>query len=229
MGAMNSGIGAAPIFYFDSEGRQNLDNVLRVIKKIIKKREELRACKIVIFTAEGQGPAMAYNRLGEFRPKLIAVTFPIHFSVKRANGDRYFPRISDEIQDFFRGVHIEIVTPPSLPFDLIDGMDGHNQQVKLISQTIAMFGGGFSLCIQAVLRACDVGLLEEGESVIAMSGDTAGLFIASTTAHFLNSEGGLAVQEIFCKPRRLTRSRPRTETLEEPGQRPILEGKSVHS
>ena len=225
MATMNNNKTCAQIVYFDSEGRQNLEEVLRVVKKALKKREELRTLKIVIFTAEGQGPAMAYNMLREFRPKIIAVTFPVHFSVKRSDGEgRLFPRIREDIRDFFNGVKIEVVVPPSLPFDEIGGLDGHNQQVKLIRQTIAMFGSGFGLCIQAVLRACDVGLLDEGELVIAMSGDTAGLFVASSTQHFLNAQNGLQVQEIFCKARNLTISRPRPIALAEPQQQKALEG-----
>jgi hypothetical protein len=213
------------IVYFDSEGRQNLDEVLRVVKKALSKREELRSLKIVFFTAEGQGPALAYSKLREYKPKMIAVTFPLHFSVKRAeNDERYFPKIADDIRCFFDGVKIDVVVPPSLPFDSIDGLNGHNQQVEVIRQTIAMFGSGFGLCIQAVLRACDVGLLNEGELVIAISGDTAGLFVASATSHFLNQKGGLQVQEIFCKARKLTISRPTIKQLEEPQEKRLLEG-----
>jgi hypothetical protein len=220
----NKGTGAQ-IVYFDIEGRQNLEQVLRVVKKALYKREELRSLKIVFFTSEGQGPALAYSKLREYKPKMIAVTFPLHFSVKRAeSGERYFPRIAEDIRCFFNGVKIDVVVPPSLPFDSIDGLDGHNQQVKVILQTIAIFGSGFGLCVQAVLRACDVGLLNEGEPVIAISGDTAGLFVASTTGHFLNKNGGLQVQEIFCKARNLTISRPTINQLEKPQEKRLLEG-----
>jgi hypothetical protein len=220
----NKGTGAQ-IVYFDSEGRQNLEQVLRVVKKALNKREELRSLKIVFLTAEGQGPALAYSKLREYKPKMIAVTFPLNFSVKRPdNGEIYFPRIADDIRCFFNGAKIDVVVPPSLPFDSIDGLDGHNQQVKVIRQTIAIFGAGFGLCVQAVLRACDVGLLNEGDLVIAISGDTAGLFVASTTSHFLNQKGGLQVQEIFCKARNLTISRPTIKQLEEPQEKKILEG-----
>ena len=225
MATMNNNKTCAQIVYFDSEGRQNLEEVLRVVKKALKKREELRSLKIVIFTAEGQGPAMAYNMLREFRPKIIAVTFPVHYSVKLAGSEEpFFPKIREEIRDFFNGVKIEVVVPPSLPFDEISGMDGHNQQVKLIRQTIAMFGYGFGLCIQAILRACDVGLIEEGDLVIAMSGDTAGLFIASNTEHFLNRQNGLQVQEIFCKARNLTISHARPKSIMAQQLQKTLEG-----
>jgi hypothetical protein len=198
----------ASIVYFGNEGRHNLEQVIRVIKRQLNKREELRSLKLVIFTAEGQGPAVAYNRLREFKTKMIAVTFPVHFSVQAPDGNgRYFPRIDDDIRHFFDGVRIDVLVPPRLPFDLIDGMEAHNQQVGLVSKTIAIFGSGFGLCVQAVLHACDMGALREGETVIAMSGDTAALLVASSSSHFLNKVNGLQIQEIFCKPRTLTISR----------------------
>jgi hypothetical protein len=210
MAAVASGKTAQIVYYFGSEGRQNLTEVLLVIRKTLRKRQDLQSLKLVIFTAEGQGPALAFNRLREFKTEMIAVTFPIHFSVPLPDGKgRYFPKISEDIRQFFDGVRIKVLVPPRLPFDVIDGMDGHNQQVELIRKTIAMFGSGFALCVQAVLHACDVGAVQEDEAVIAMSGDTAALIIASTTAHFLNRANGLQIQEIFCKPRTLTISRRR--------------------
>jgi hypothetical protein len=199
----------AQIFYFDAEGRANLEEVLKVVKKTLKSREDLRGLKIVVFTAEGRGPALAYNQLGEYSPKMIAVTFPRGFSVKGPNGHPYCPRISESVLKFFKGVEIDVIVPPRLPLDLIEGMEGQNQQMQLVRRTMAIFGTGFEMCLQAVMCACDMGLIEEGEDVIAFSGDTAGLFRASPTKKYLSPQFGLAVLEIFCKPRRLTVSRPK--------------------
>jgi hypothetical protein len=160
---------AKAIVYFDAEGRQNLAEVLRTLKKAIKKRSELQDLKIVSFTAEGQGPALAYSRLQEFSPRIIAVTFPRGFSIKGPNGTRYCPCISDNILKFFKGVEIDVVIPPRLPFDLIEGMEAHNQQMNLVRRTMAIFGTGFELCFQAVMSACDAGLVGEGETVIALT------------------------------------------------------------
>jgi hypothetical protein len=207
---VNNSSKASRIHYFESEGRvNNLEEVLKVLKKTLKSREELRALKIVVFTAEGRGPMLAYNQLGEFMPKMIAVTFPRGFTVRNPDGHPYCPCIAENVLKFFKGVEIDVIVPPRLPFDPIEGMDGHNQQMRLVSQTIAIFGSGFGLCLQAVMCACDMGLVKEGESVIAFSGDTAGLFVASPTKRFLSVQHGLAVQEIFCKPRKLTVSRPK--------------------
>ena len=102
---------------------------------------------------------------------------------------------------------VQIIVPDTLPFDEIDEMDGHNQQVKLVRKALAMFGGGFGVCVQAVLRACDAGAVEAGEKVIAIGGDCAALMTASTTPKFLSKEG-ISINEIFCKPRNLTIARP---------------------
>ena len=197
MASVNSSTKAS-IYYFETEGRDNLEEVLKILKKALRTRENLRDLKVVVFTSEGRGPALAYNQLSDHQPpKMIAVTFPRGFSVKRPNGEFYCPQIAENVLKFFRGVEIEVVVPPRLPFDLIDGMDGHNQQMQLVRKTMAMFGTGFELCFQALLCACDAGQVEEGEQVIVFSGDTAGLFVASSTRHFLDPQRGAYLQEIF--------------------------------
>jgi hypothetical protein len=203
------------IVYFDAEGRKNLSDVIRVVKQKLKSREELRSLKIVMLTAEGEGPLLAYNHLALYDPKIVAVTFPLAFSVKRKDGARVQPRIAERLRKFFDGVGISVVVPDTLPFDPIEGMEGHNQQVKLTTDAITLFGGGFALCIQAVLRACDAGAVQPGEKVIGLVGDCAGIFTASTTNKFL-SRDGLSVNEVFCKARNLTIARPLPTPKKEP-------------
>lgn len=190
---------ATSIVYFDQEGRQNLLQVLRVVKKALRKRADLRALKLVIFTAEGEGPALALNQLEDFDPKIIAVTFPPDFSVLRG-GKRYFPRIPDKLRRFFNAVGVTVLTS-RLPFDRIEGAELHSQQLDCIRKTLSIFGGGFSLCAQAVLQSCDHGEVGIGEKVIALSGDCAAVITASDTKRFLTNAEGLAVNEILCKPR----------------------------
>jgi uncharacterized protein len=217
----------AQIVYFEREGRENLAEVLRVIKKTMRKRSEVRDLKIVIFTAEGQGPAMAYNSLGQYDPKMIAVPFPLDFAVKTKDGQQFFPRISSKVKRFFDGVGIAVLPPARLPFDPIDGMDLHNQQMKLVKDTLSLFGGGLTMCVQATLRACDAGEVEPGERVIAMAGDCALIITASTTAKFLTGQG-LSVNEILCKARNLTIARVKNVAIPQPAQQ-VLPGAAPRS
>lgn len=207
------------IVYFESEGREgNLQQVIRVIKKFLKKRDELRPLKLVIFTARGEGPMIAYKELMTYSPKIVAVTFPLDFSIKDPNSeDRYFPRIPEQVKKFFAGVGITVISPAPLPLDSIEGLEGHNQEAKVVKDAIALFGGGFTNCVQAVLRACDAGEIMPGERVIAMSGDCAAIITASTAKKFLTPEG-LAIHEILCKPRNFTIARQKQAAWPPPTQ-----------
>jgi hypothetical protein len=193
------------ILYFEEEGRKNLPQVLRVVKRSFSKRADLRACKIVVFTAIGEGPALAYNLLQQYDPKIIAVTLPPDFSVQRGK-ERLFPRIPDKLKAFFSGVGVTVITG-RLPFDPIEGCEAHNEQMVLVRNVISIFGGGFALCVQAVLQACDHGVIEPGEKVISVAGDSAGVFTASMTKNFLSRDSGLAINEVLCKARNFTIAR----------------------
>jgi hypothetical protein len=194
-----------PITYFEREGRENWPHVLRLVKRAFERRPDLQSCKVVIFTAIGEGPAAAYNLLQPWDAKIIAVTLPPDFSVMR-DGQKVSPHVPPKAKQFFDGVKIPVITA-RLPFQKIEGAAAHNDQMDLIVNAISLFGGSFAQGIQAVLQACDHGLLEVGEKVIVVTGDSAAVVTASTTGKFLTRNEGLAVHEIICKPRNLTIAR----------------------
>jgi hypothetical protein len=189
-----------PIRYFPSEGRENLVSVLRVVRKRLSRKPELRGLKIVIFTAYGEGPARAFKMFEEHDPKIIAVTCPPEFTFKHAD-HTYKPQIDPKLRKFFDGVGITVLTG-RLPFDNIEGMEAHNREMHVLRNALSIFGGGVVPCLQAVLQACDMGAVEIGERVIAISGDWAVLMTASTTNCAFSKERGVSINEIFCKPNR---------------------------
>jgi uncharacterized cupredoxin-like copper-binding protein len=79
--------------------------------------------------------------------------------------------------------------------------------MKLVVDLLSLLGGSFAQGVQAVLQACDHGLVEIGEKVIMVTGDSAALVTASTTAKFLTRDEGLSIHEIICKPRNFTIAR----------------------
>jgi hypothetical protein len=195
------------ILYFDNEGRENLPRVLSTVKRTLTRRADLRDLRIVMFTATGDGPALAYSRLQKFEPKVIAVTFPADFHVHRGE-EIYYPSIPKRLKAFFEGVGYKVITS-RLPFDGIGNAQAHNQEMQLIKDVLNVFGGGFSLCVQAVLSACDHGEVAVGDKVLGITGDLAAIITATTTEKFLSKSDGLVVNEILCKPRNLTISRSR--------------------
>ena len=92
-----------------------------------------------------------------------------------------------------------------LPFDPISAQfQNHGvlgQDFSLIGNALSIFGGGISLCVQAVLMACDAGEVSLGEHAVVMTSDTSLLVRAAPTARLLTD---FIVREILCKPVFLT-------------------------
>lgn len=189
------------IYYFDYDNRDTLPDVIRSIKAYLRNGSGEELPRWVIFlTSRGEGPMLAYRELIEFNVRLAAVTFSATFSLKTPDGRTYTPAIPDKVVKFFQGVEIPIITN-RLPFDPIDGANAHNKETELLIKAFSIFGGGVPLAIQAVLQACDAGIVKPGERVIAATGDCALLISASGTKTFLDRDCGLVVCEIICKPR----------------------------
>src|SRR5579863_3789025 len=191
----------ARITYFLQEGRENLLECLRTSFRAARKHN---IEKLIIFTTQGLGIAMALDEFcskPEFSGiKLVAVTFPVGQPFTDAEGKPLDYDISSELRERFRAMEVPIVRA-HMPFDPIAsiyrdrGVLGHD--LSLVESALNAFGGSMSLCIQAVMIACDAGEVGWGEHVIALASDTAILAQASPTRCMLRD---LAVREILCKP-----------------------------
>jgi hypothetical protein len=197
---MNSQFKTA-ITYFLQEGRENLRECLRIAFDAAA-NHSIR--KIVIFTAEGQGVKIA---LDEFCSKpqfsninLVAVTFPVGKPFTDQDGNPIHVEIAPALRAEFNDRNVAIVKA-HLPFDSI-APGTHSRSVlgedlSLVRSALNIFGGSMSLCVQAVMVACDAGEVTNMEHVIALTSDTAVLVQASPTSNMLRS---LAIREILCKP-----------------------------
>jgi hypothetical protein len=76
--------------------------------------------------------------------------------------------------------------------------------LSLVGDALDVLCGSMSLCVQAILLACDAGAVSLREHVIALTSDTAVLAQAANTARMLSD---LIIREILCKPAVLTVSR----------------------
>lgn len=173
--------------------------------------------RIVIFTATGEGVCAA---LDEFLPRpeykeieLIAVTFPLGKVFTDKAGKETRVEIASRDDKRFRDAGIPIVRA-NLPFDPIPSPHQDRgplaQSLSLVGDALNMFGGSMSLCVQAVILACDAGHVELGEHVISLTSDTAILVQATSTRRMLQE---LIIREILCKP--VIMSISKKETSEE--------------
>jgi hypothetical protein len=209
--------------YFLQEGRENLDDCLKIaFQASVQQGIE----KLVIFTAYGEGVKRAIENFcirEEFlHTKLVAVTFPAGKTFTDAKNRTYEATIPDEIRALMKRHEIPLVKA-HLPFDAIE--PGAAQQTtvgrgfNLLGETLNMFCGSMSLCVQAIALACDAGHISTGEHVIALTSDTAILAKAAVTRRMLSQ---LVVREILCKPAILTIGRNETAPAAPPTEKKKL-------
>jgi hypothetical protein len=191
----------APITYFLQEGRENLEDCLKIAFQGAKQHG---IGTIVIFTARGEGVRIAFERF-QSQPeysniRLVAVTFAQGKEFTDSDKTPIKLDITKEDREEFTRRNIPIVKA-HLPFDPITPLIWQTgtlgQDLNLVGSALAIFGGSMSLCIQAVVVACDAGEIGIGEPVVALTSDTAILVQATSTRRMLSE---LIVREILCKP-----------------------------
>ena len=192
------------IVYFSGEGQENLSDCLELS---FKTALQYGLDRIVIFTGRGDGIQQAIDEYTS-QPnyshiRLVGVTFAQGFgakSSKQAN-DYAFP---PERKRSFAELDIPIVRA-HLPFNPISLQDQAGgvlaQDLSIVGNAFNIFCGSMSLCIQAVLMACDAGEILTGEHVVVMTSDTSLIVRAAPTSRLLTD---LIVRQVICKPAFLT-------------------------
>ena len=204
--------------YFLQEGRESLPECLKVA---FQAAVQQGVHKLVIFTAYGEGIKLAIETFccqEEYAHiKLVAVTFPAGKAFTNPKHEPIDVRIADDVSALMQSRGIPLVRA-HLPLDPIEPGAALKTKVgagfNLIGEALNMFCGSMSLCVQAIVLACDAGHVESGEHVIALTSDTAVLAQAAVTTRMLSQ---LIIREILCKPAILTIGRKETTPRIEEG------------
>jgi uncharacterized protein len=200
--------------YFLQEGRENLEDCLKIAFQAAIAHD---VRKIVIFTAYGEGVKAALDNFcsrDEYAQiQVVAVTFPAGKTFTNENNQPVAATIPDELMRRFEDCDVPLVRA-NLPFDAVEPSAAWRTVVgrgfNLLGETLNMFCGSMSLCVQAVSLACDAGYLELGEHVVSMTSDTAILVTATVTRKMLSE---MVIREVLCKPVILTIGRKEQKTL----------------
>lgn len=192
---------SATIRYFPDEGRHHRLATFRACRARLKAGD---IKKLVIFTLDGAAVLEALKTLGLVKPQIIAVSFPPE---TRPAKDEAAPPIqagiTGEMYTRLRNANVTIVQG-TMPLREIVIPNDRDVKIEAIRRTLWLMSGGVELCIEGVLMACDAGWVLPGEVVMACSADTAITARASRTSRLLTD---FEIQEIICKPRRLTITR----------------------
>lgn len=194
------------IYYFNSEGRHNLP---KTVELVVDRAKELGIGNIIVFTSNGEGAFLVKENLGDDIPiKVHAATFPYKqvFFGKDAEGN-IIENIPDtslpEVREKLTSMGINLVQGV-MPLQDIILPGAKDIKTQTIHYTLTLISAGLRLCVQAILMAVDGGHIESGETVIAMSADTAIVARSSLSTWLFHPNHGLEINEIICKPNRCT-------------------------
>ena len=220
--------------YVDAEGRPSMEACVRASFEFCRSQG---IGKVVLFTGSGEGAMFAVDHFltrQDFASiQMVAVTPPAGKLYRSTPGDDKSAIVSSGVQparkDFLRDMGVPVISA-HMPFKVTIG--SAPPAWSETAEAFGVLGGGFSLCVQAVLMACDAGEVEMGERVVAASADTSIVAIASRTELFLAPHHGLLVEHIVCRPRRFNISKPHHVALEGMGRfgtSDVLEGVATES
>jgi hypothetical protein len=215
--------------YFDAEGRASMEQCIKHAADwcVSKKIETL-----VIFSGTGDGPHYAATKILPTEPykglRVVAVTPPYGRPYKLNPNDPDSPLVHSGIKKAMRddltALQVDVVSA-HLPFkERYDGKERTSEWTR-VAESFGVLGGGFALCIQAILVACDAGFVAHGERVVALTADTALEAIACRTESFLAPLEGLLVGHVICRPARYNISKRIHETIapREPAAAKVVE------
>ena len=203
------------IVYFDCEGRENYEDVLRIAQRRAM-QDDISA--VIVFSGSDEGAIEAARMFqGDELPPLTVVTY-------RAESRGYREGEDGEAATFPIGLsadaEVSLGTPAvraAMPFsNEVVVLRYADPKLSGIREALRLLGGGLVLVVQAVLMACDAGRVREGQRVVAFAADTA---IVATAAHsdtVFFPDVGMEISEVLCKPSTFSISRDRGLKIEEP-------------
>jgi uncharacterized protein len=203
--------------YFDGEGRPAMLDCLCLAAEWCADES---IATLVVFTGTGEGPHYVARELlvkDRYRNlRCVAVTPPYGRPYKVNPADPNSPVVRSGLNpallDELEQLGVKVVSA-HLPFKEIHAGQARTSEWARVAEAFGVLGGGFALCIQAVLVACDAGMVAHGERVVVASADTAFVVVACRTESFLSPTEGLLVEHIICRPRRYDVSKRYHETI----------------
>jgi len=179
--------------YFDSLGRGNTDEVLRIAKQ---RAGELGIKTVVVATTGGDVAAQAVDVFEGI--KVVAVS---HYTGFKG------PNLQEMTEENRKKVESKggIILTTAHAFTGIDGAMRKKFSMYLlgdvIANTLRIFGQGMKVICEIAIMAADAGLVTVGEDVVVVAGtgrgaDTAVVLSPVNSMDFFD----LKVKEILCKP-----------------------------
>jgi hypothetical protein len=183
----------AKIVYFDQPGKQNTDQVLRLVKR---RAEELGIKTILVASTTGD---TAVKAIKTFKGNQVVVVS--HFTGMKGPNIQEF---TEENRQKVLSAGVPLLTATHLFSGLGRAMRkkfGMHLFEETVANTLRIFGQGMKVVCEITLMAADAGLVRTDQDVIVIGGTSQGADTA-VVLRPVNSEDffDLKVREILCKP-----------------------------
>lgn len=175
------------VIYFETTGKENTHEVLTLVKE----RAEARGItKIILASTRGDTARMAAEAFDRSVLRLVVIPHQFGFGERQ----RFPQELVSELEKKGHRVHFSTM--------LFRTDDLYSVRApQLMATLLRIFCQGIKVCVEIILMACDGGLVEKGEKIIAVAGTGAGADTAIVATAAPSSKlPDLHIHEIICKP-----------------------------
>jgi len=175
------------IVYFETAGKENTIEVLRLVKDRAQARGISR---VVLASTRGDTARAALEAFGGSDIRLVVIPHQFGFGEHQK-----FPQeLVNELEGKGHRVHFATML---FHTDDLYGV----RAPRLMATLLRTFCQGIKVCVEIILMACDGGLVGQGEKVIAVAGTGAGADTAVVaTSAPSNRLTDLHIHELVCMP-----------------------------
>jgi len=175
------------VVYFETVGKENTHEVLKLVKE---KAEARGITKIILASTRGDTARTASEAFNGSELRLVVIPHQFGFGERQ----RFPQELISELVKKDHRVHFGTML---FHTDDLYGV----RAPRLMATLLRIFCQGIKVCVEIVLMACDGGLIEQGEKVIAVAGTGAGADTSVVaTAAPSTKLTDLHIHEIICKP-----------------------------
>jgi hypothetical protein len=175
------------IVYFETPGKENTPEVLRLVKERAQARG---VTKVVLASTRGDTAKAALEAFAGLDMRLIVIPHQFGFGERQ----RFPEALVSELEKKGHRVHFGTM--------LFHTEDLYGSRVPRVMATVLRtFCQGIKVCVEITLMACDGGLVAPGERIIAVAGTGAGADTAVVATSAPSTRlADLRIHEIICKP-----------------------------
>nr|WP_295001578.1 pyruvate kinase alpha/beta domain-containing protein [uncultured Methanobrevibacter sp.] len=153
------------ITYFEQEGNDYTDDLIRAVKDKLDKSPDIK--RILIASSTGESALKLYGAIDDKNIEIVNVTH--HMGFKEEN----VADISDEMIDKLEDVGIKTFIGSHAFSGAARGVTnkyGGYSPLDIVADTLRMFSHGVKVSAEISIMAADAGLIPVGEKIIAIGG-----------------------------------------------------------